>query len=154
MVGTSEDDHITTWQPLGIVTRLIDPNTMILHETFTGHLIEVVIATCHTSAADIELTDNASWQFVAIGIDDKLLDVQLWLTNSHHLGIRQFRIVRGDSNLRRTIAIEDTGLGDATHLLQERITEFLTTGTTDLHLRDGLAEIVAREPGLPAGWCT
>ena len=151
VVGTSEDDHIAIGEPFRIITRPIDPFAVIVDEAFTSHLIEVVIAASHPSASNIKLAYHANRQFVAIGIDDKLPDVQLRLTHSSRLGIREFGVVRGDGNLRWAIAVEDTGLGDATHLLQERIAEFLATGTTDVHLRDGLAEIVARKPGLPAG---
>ena len=134
MVGTSEDDHITIWQPFGIISRLIDPLTMILHKAFTGHLIEIIIASCYTTTTDIKFTYNTYRQLITIGIDDKLLDIQLRLTHRNHLGICQFCIIRGNRNLRRTITVEDTGLGDAAHLLQESIAEFLTTSTTDLHL--------------------
>ena len=134
MVGTSEDDHITIWQPLGIVARLIDTRAVILHKAFTSHLIKVIIATCHTSASNIQFSNDTYRQLITIGIDNKLFDIQLRFTHGNHLGICQFRIVRGHRNLRRTIAVEDAGLGDTAHLLQESITELLTTGTTDLHL--------------------
>ena len=126
---------------------------MILHETFTGHLVEVVIASCHTSASNIQFSNDTYRQLITIGIDDKFLDIQLRFTHGNHLSVGQFCVVRGNGNLRRTVAVEDAGLGDAAHLLQECIAELLTTSTTDLHLRYGLAEVIARQPGLPAGWC-
>ena len=154
VVGTSKDNYVAIREPFRIVARPIDPFAVVVDEAFTGHLIEVVIAASHPSASNIKLAYHTGRQFVAIGIDDKLPDVQLRLTHSRRLCIREFGVVRGNGNLRWAIAVKDAGLGDATHLQEERIAEFLATGTTDVHLRDGLAEIVAREPGLPTGRST
>ena len=107
---------------------------MILHKAFTGHLIEIIITTSHPSATDIEFTYNTYRQFVSIAINDKLLNIQLWLANGDHLGICQFRIIRSYGNLRWTITVEDAGLRDTAHLLQEGFAELLTSRTTDLHL--------------------
>ena len=151
MIGTSEDDHIAIGQPFGIVARLINTRSVVINKTFTSHLVEVIIASGHTPTSNIEFANYADRQFVAVAVDDKLLDIQLRLAHSNQLGIRQFCIIRSHCNFRRPVAIEDTSLGNTAHLLQEGITELLTTRTTDLHLGYGLAEVITGEPGLPTG---
>ena len=115
MVGAPEDDDIAVREPLGIVTRLIYALPVVFHETLTGHPVEVVVATCHAATADVQLAHHAYGQFVAVAIDDKLLDIQLWLADGHQLGIRQLGIVRCHGDLRRSVAVEDAGLGHAAH---------------------------------------
>ena len=149
VVGATEDDDIAVGQPLGIVARLIDALTMIVNETLTRHLVEVVIATGHTATTDVEFANHAYGQFVAVAVDDELLDIQLGLADGDDLGIGQFGIVGGHGDFRRTVAVEDAGLGDASHLREQGIAELLTAGTANLDLTDGLAEVFTGEPRLP-----
>ena len=93
MVGTAEDDDVAVRQPLGIVARLVDALAMILHKALTGHLVKIVITSGHTATANIQFTHHTCWQFVAVGINDELLDVQLRFTDGHQFGVCQFGIV-------------------------------------------------------------
>ena len=93
VVGTAEDDDITVGQPLGIVTRLINTLAMIVHEALAGHLIEVVVASGHTLTTDVQFAHHAHRKFVAIAVDDVLLDVQLRLADRNEGGMRQFGVV-------------------------------------------------------------
>ena len=150
MVGTSQDEHIAVGQPLGIVAALVDTHIVIVDEALARHVVEVVIATRHTASADIEFAHHADGQFVAVGIDDKLLDVQLRTSHCDHFGMRQFGIVRRHRNLRRTVAVEDACLCDAAHLGQQGLAELLAAGTTDFEMGYALAEYRTREPRLPS----
>ena len=127
---------------------------MVRYEALTGHFVQIIIASGHATATDEELTHHADGQFVAIAIDDELLDIQLRTSHSHLFGMSQLGIVGSHGNLRGTIAVEDTGLRDTTQLRQQGLTELLTTGTTDPYLANGLAEVIAGEPRLPARRCT
>ena len=93
VVGTSKDNNITIWQPLGIVTRLVNAFAMIFHEALTRHLVEVVVSFGNTSTANVQLTNDSCRQFVAICIHDKFLHIQLWPANSNQFRIGKFRIV-------------------------------------------------------------
>ena len=66
---------------------------MILHEPLCRHLIEVIVATGHTLTTDVEFTDNALWQFIAVAINDKLRHIQLRTSYGDTFRMRQFSII-------------------------------------------------------------
>ena len=123
---------------------------MIVHEALTGHLFKIVVASGHTATTDIEFAHHTNWQFIAVGIHDKLLHVELWFAYRDELGMGEFLVVGCHGNLSRSVAVEDTCLGHLAHLAQQLVGEFLTTGTAYPYVADGLAEILAGEPSLPA----
>ena len=123
---------------------------MIVYEAFTRHLFKIVVTACHSAATDVKFTDYTYRQFITVSVDDEFLHVQLRLTHSHHFGMSELLVVRRHSDLCRTIAVENACFRYFPHLFQQLIRELFTAGTTDVHLADGLAEVVACQPCLPA----
>ena len=117
-------------------------------------MVEVVVTAGHTTTTDIQFTYNTHGQFVAVLVNDEFLHIELWFTDRHQFSIGQFLVVRSYGNLRRTIAVEDSCLSNASHLCEQLVGEFFTAGPADGYVGDGLAEVGAGEPSLPAGWCS
>ena len=150
VVVTSQDHDIAVRQPLGIVARLVDAHAVVVNEAFLGHLVKVVVAMSHATAADVQFTHNAHRQFVAVLVHDKLDNVQLGFAHGYHLGIGQFLVVRRHGNLGGAVAVEDAGLGDLADLSEQLVREFLATGTHDVDAADGITEVLTRQPRHPA----
>ena len=62
----------------------------------------------------------------------------------------QLLVVRRNGNLGGAVAVEDACPGDTAQLAQQLVGELLATGAADVHVADGLAEVIAGEPCLPA----
>ena len=74
----------------------------------------------------------------------------MWTTYRDHFGLGQFLIVRCNGNFCGAVAVEDAGLRGISHLGKQLVGEFLSTGTTNTDVGNGMAKIIAREPRLPA----
>ena len=153
MVGSTQDHHVAIGQPTGIVARAIDAFAVIGDEAFARHLVEVVVATSYATSTDVEFAHHANGQFVAVLIDDELLDIELRFAHGDQFGMGEFLVVGSHRNLGGSIAVEDACLGDAAHLGEQLVGELFATGATDSDLGDGTAEVGAGEPRLPARRC-
>ena len=123
---------------------------MIIDESLTRHLIQIVISPGNTTTANIQFANHANRQFITITIDDKLFHIQLRLTDCHMLGMGQFLVIGCNGYLSGTITIEDTRLCHLAQLIEQLVREFLSSRPADVNKTDDITEIITGEPRLPA----
>ena len=123
---------------------------MIIDEAFTRHVVEVVIASRHSTSTNVKLSHYTHRQLVTVTIDDKLLDIELRAAHGDDAGTSELSIVGSYSNLGWTIAVKDACFAHGAQLVQQLVAEFLSTGSRNLNVGDSLSKVLASEPCLPS----
>ena len=106
VIPASEDLYKTFLRPAGIISRLVDPSSVVFDKFLCRHFRKIVVACRHTDTSDIQLSHHTRRKQIAVGIHDILDHVRKRTTRTDKGLPRQLLGVAGYGNLRRSVGVE------------------------------------------------